>query len=261
MKIGVCAAPENLPLLKELGYDYFEPRFNWMTALDDRAFAEQTALVEKYGIPAEAFCVFFKGDAKLYAQDGNQDPLLREIFNYSDAGFARAATWGCKIVVIGSGFVRGIPQGMTREETERQFARVLATCGEAADKYGIRLVVEPLSYCDCNYIHTVEEAAAVATLSGHHAVGALVDFYHHNNNNDDLEGLPRFASQLWHAHYARPVDRFVPEAGDVAHMQTCAEVLKKCPLIERITLECVWKPDYDTAIRATRPHVEVFRGV
>ena len=261
MKIGVCASPENLPLLKELGYDYFEPRFDWMTSLDETAFREQTALVEKYGLAAETFCVFFRGDAKLYAPDGNQDPLLREIFAYSDAGFARASAWGGKIAVIGSGFVRGIPEGMTREETEKQFARVLNVCGEAADRHGMKIVVEPLSFCDCNYIHTVAEGAAVAKLSGHPAVGVLVDFFHHHNTNDDLNAIPDFADILYHVHYARNLDRLVPREEDVTTLKKLAELLKKCPKAERISLECIWDPDFDTAITQARPYMEIFKSV
>ena len=79
---------------------------------------------------------------KLYAKGGNQDPLLAEIKAYANAAFARAAAWGGKVAVIGSGFVRGIPDDMTQEEVEPQLARVLSICGEAAEKYGLKAVSE-----------------------------------------------------------------------------------------------------------------------
>ena len=116
MKIGVCATPDKLPLLTELGYDYFETNFSWLASLDETAFREQTAMVEKYALASETYHIFFKGGMKLYALDGNQDPLLREIATYADAGFARAAAWGGKVAVIGSGFVRGIQEGMTQKK-------------------------------------------------------------------------------------------------------------------------------------------------
>ena len=261
MKIGVCATPDKLPLLTELGYDYFETNFSWLASLDETAFREQTAMVEKYALASETYNIFFKGGMKLYAPDGNQDPLLREIATYADAGFARAAAWGGKVAVIGSGFVRGIQEGMTREETERQFARVLSVCGEVADKHGMTITIEPLATNECNYIHTVGEGVAVAKLSGHHAVGVMVDFYHHWKNNDDFEGLPTYADLLWHAHYARPGDRRVPQAEDREHLEACARILKKCPSIKRISLECGWSPDYETAITIARPQMDIFQSV
>ena len=261
MKIGVCAGTDKLALLSELGYDYFEPNFSWLTSLDEATFREQTALVEKYGLPAESYNIFFRGGMKLYAKDGCQDELLREIEAFAAQGFARAAAWGGRLAVIGSGFARGIPADMTKEEVEPQFARVLAVCGEAAEKQGMRVAVEPLSACECNYLHTVEEGAHVASLSGHAAVGTIVDFYHLWREGDDLDGLPRYADRLWHAHYARPEDRHAPEEGDLGHVRACAEILRKCPRVERISLECNWAQDFDRNVATARPYAEVFRSI
>jgi len=153
MKIGVCTGTDKLALLAELGYDYFEPNFSWLASLDEATYREQTALVEKHGLPAESYNIFFRGGMKLYAKDGGQDELLKEIEAFATHGFARAAAWGGKLAVIGSGFARGIPADMTREEVEPQFARVLAVCGEAAERYGMRVAVEPLCSQECRHFH------------------------------------------------------------------------------------------------------------
>ena len=261
MKIGVCAKPDKLPLLSDLGFDYIETNFGWMTALDDASFREQSVTVEKYSLASEAYNGFFKGSMKLYAHDGDQSALLREIAAYAEKGFSRAAAWGGKIAVIGSGAARAIPENMSREETEKQFARVLSVCGEAADKHGMTVTIEPLSFNECNYIHTVGEGAATAKLSGHPAVGVMVDFYHHWNSHEDFATLPEFADKLWHAHYARPEDRNAPDTNDLSHLQVCADVLKKCPNAKRISLECRWSPDFVTALTTARPLMEIFKSL
>ncbi len=252
-------SPEKLPLLRKLGYDFFESNFSWLTGLDTGAFLEQTKIVEKSSIPGETFNIFFQSGMNLYAADGNQDALLQEISAFADKGFTRAAAWGGKIAVIGSGFVRGIPVNMTREETEKQFARVLYVCGEAAARQNMKIVVEPLSIRECNYIHTVEEGAAVARLADHLAVGVLVDYYHHQNNHDDLESLPMYADILYHVHYARPGDRQVPREDDRVSIEHFVKVLKKCPHAERVSLECNWGDDFDAAITSARPFMEIFK--
>ena len=137
MKIGVCASPDKLPLLEELGYDYIEANFGWLATLSDEEFGRHMREMERFSLASEAFNCFFKGDMVLYAQDGNQDALLREIRAYAERGFARASAWGGKIAVIGSGGARKMQEWMTREEADRQFSRVLGVCGEVADKYGM----------------------------------------------------------------------------------------------------------------------------
>lgn len=259
MKIGICAPPEKLPLLAELGYDYFEANFSWLADLDEDTFRSKTALVEASPLRAEAFNGFFPGGMRLYSPDGDQSDLLREIAAYCEKGFSRASAWGGKVAVIGSGYVRGIPEGMSWEETDVQFARVLAVCGEAAAKYGMAVTVEPLSRNECSYIHTVAEGAKVARMADRPAVGMMVDFYHHWKNGEDLATLPDNADLLIHAHYARPGDRNAPVPGDEDTLRAIADVLRLCPGIRRISLEGIYKPDFDTAVRVARPLMEVFK--
>ncbi len=259
MKIGVCTSPDKLPLLTELKYDYFEACFSWLTDLNDEDFRTQTAQVEKYPLAGEVYNIFFRGGAQLYAPDGKTHASLRAVTAFAEKGFFRAAAWGGKIAVIGSGFVRGLREDMSREETDRQFARVLNVCGEAAARHGMKIVVEPLSRNECNYIHTVAEGAAAARMADHPAVGVLADFYHHAKNGDDLDSLPQYADLLYHTHYARLSDRGVPQEEDREQIFRLAELLKQCPKAGRNSLECSWSPDFDTAVRSARDIMEIFR--
>ena len=261
MKIGVWALPDKIPLLAELKYDYLEAEFAKLAALDDESFRDQTKLIEKHSFPVEAFCIFFTGKNRLYAKDGDQTALLREIAEYAECGFSRAAAWGGKIAVIGSGDARKIPDGMTREEVEEQFVRVLSVCGEAASRHNMTVVVEPLARNACNFIHTVAEGAALARMADQRAVGVLVDYYHHTMNNDDLESLPSFADILRHVHYGGPGDRRAPVPGDEKILARFADILARCPNAERISLECSWRPDFDTAVKVARPLMEVFKKI
>ncbi len=259
MKIGVCVGPEQLPLLESLGYDYFEANFSWLAGLDEETYRQKTALVEASPLRAEAFNGFFPGGIKLYAPDGDQTSLLGEVEAYCERGFARAAAWGGKVAVIGSGYVRGIPEGMTWEECDLQFARVLAVCGRVAEKYGMTVTGEPLSRNECSYIHTVAEGSKVARMADQTGVGMMVDFYHYWKNGEDLATLPDNADLLIHSHYARPVDRDAPYAENEADLQAVLEAVKKCPGIQRMSLECVYQPDLTSAIERARPLMEIFR--
>ena len=261
MKIGVCVGPEQLPLLESLGFDYFEANFSWLAGLDEETYRQKTALVEASTLRAEAFNGFFPGGIKLYSPDGDHTEILRNVEDFCEKGFPRAAAWGGKVAVIGSGYVRGIPQGMTREECDVQFARVLAVCGRVAEKYGMKVTVEPLSRNECNYIHTLAESARVAAMADQPAVRMMVDFYHYWKNGEELCDLPAYADRLVHSHYARPVDRDAPYAENESDLKAVLAALKTCPSIERMSLECVYKPDFTAAITRARPLMEMFRGM
>ena len=261
MKIGVCAGPEQLPLLESLGFDYFETNFSWLAGLDEETYRQKTALVEASSLRAEAFNGFFPGGIKLYSPDGDQTEILREVEAFCERGFARAASWGGRVAVIGSGYVRGIPEGMTWEECDAQFSRVLAVCGRVAEKYGMTVTVEPLSRNECNYIHTLSESARVAAMANQKSVKMMVDFYHYWKNGEELCDLPLYADRLVHAHYARPGNRNAPGPGDEEILGDVAEALKQCPGIERISLECVYQPDFREAVTRARPLMEIFRNM
>ncbi len=264
MRIGVCCSPAELPLLAELGYDYMDAHFGWLTGLSDEAFADVARKTEQYGIPAEATQGFF-GNVTLFPEGGtpaDADALLGEIAVYAERGFARAAALGGKLAVIGSGRQRHIPDSYPRARAEAEFARILAVCGEAADRHGMRVAVEPLSRRETNFLHTVAEGADIAKKAGHPAVGTMVDFFHLWNNGDDLGSLPGIGDALIHAHIARAnADRNAPMPEDAPTVAEWAAVLAQCPSVKRLSLECSWSPDLPTAITSAADVLSVFRNI
>jgi len=259
MKIGVCASPDQISVLSALDYDFYEINISWLAGLSDAEYREQTALVEKCSLAAEAGDCFFPGGFQLYAPDGNQDDCLRNVAEFAHRGLSRNAAWGGKIAVIGSGGARSFPAGMTWTEAEVQFSRVLSVCGEVAAHYGMEIVVEPLSRCDCNFIHTLAEGAAVVRMTDHAAVSLLADTFHMHRNGDDIGAIPAYADILRHFHYARWDDRDGPRAEDEEEIRRVTELLRRCPGVERVCLECLWSTDFETAVTAARPHMELFR--
>ncbi len=263
MRIGVCAPPDRFLLIRELGYDYIDLNFSWLASLDEATLAAVRERVEASGMSVESTNGFF-GDVTLFPAGGTPamaEALLAEIAAYAERGLARAAALGGRVAVIGSGRQRSIPDGYPRERAEAEFARILSVCGEIADRHGMRVAVEPLSARETNYLHTVAEGAAVARASGCSAVGAMVDFYHLWANGDDLASLPALGDTLIHAHLARPGDRNAPLPEDAETLRAWASTLARCPSVERISLECIWAPDFDTAVRTATPLMAPFRAL
>ncbi len=258
MKLGVCTTPDRILLVRELGFDYIEPSLSWLVSLDEATYRAHTALVERHGLPAEACNGFFPRDMILYPQGdtpAEADGILREIAAYVERGCSRAARWGAQVAVLGSGTARRVPDGDAPRETrlaaaESHFARMLAVCGDVAERHGMRVAVEPLSRSETNFIHTVREGDRVARLSGHSSVGVMVDLFHAWSNGDDLAALSTVGDRLLHAHIARPApDRHAPTEADDETVTAWAAILRTCPSVERLSLECIFSPDLETALR------------
>lgn len=261
MKLGVCCTTREIPLVRELGFDYIEGNLSAMATATEEDYRALTETVEREGFPVEACNCFFPNDMSLYPTAGRTaDDILRTVAAYASRGLSRAAAWGVQIAVLGSGRVRTIPGGMETDAAAAHFSRILAVCGEAADRHGIRVCIEPLSRNETNFIHTVAEGASMARTCGHPAVGVMVDFFHLWANGDELASLPAVGNALMHAHIARPGDRRAPTVADIETLRAWAHALAACPSVERLSLECVYHPDVPTALRAAlRASTEVLR--
>ena len=174
MRFGVCTGVENIGLVKSAGYDYIELNFTQITQMSDEEFEALKEMVLTSGILAETYNCFFPGDIKLCGDEADLDLIAK----YAEKGFSRAAQLGGKIAVIGSGGSRRIPEGFDRRTAMVQLVAVLRVCGDAAEKHGMKVAVEPLRAKETNVINTVAEGLELCKKAAHPAVGCLADFFH-----------------------------------------------------------------------------------
>lgn len=254
MKIGVCGGIDRAPIVKSLGYDYIEEKLSDIATLSDEAFAETVRAYERIDLPVYAFNFFFPAGMPLYGENP-----FAELNAYAEKAFARARTLGGRICVLGSAKVRNIPMGVSSEFADRRFSEVLSSFGDIAEKYGLRIAIEPLNRGEGNYINTFAEAAEIAKRVSHKNVGALVDFYHFYLEKESEENVIRDADQLIHAHLARPnVDRLVPKATDRACVKGWADLLKNVGYDGAISLEAEYE-NFEEDVKNAKRYMELFR--
>lgn len=254
MRFGVCTMPDKLPQILDAGYDYIEPGFARIAAMSERDFAAARDAVLASPLRAEAFNMFFPGDISLY-----DDSAPDRVAAYCAQGFARAAALGGKIAVIGSGKVRTFPEGMNAAEGEARFIDILRICGDAAQKVGMKVAIEPLQASECSYINTVAEALAVCRAADHEAVGVMADFFHVWCSGETLDALREAGDRLFHLHLARPdADRAIPTEADLEGCRPWAEAVRAIGYSSRLSLEGNMRPDLATAIAAARPVLDLF---
>lgn len=259
MKIGVCAMPQDWQTVAACGYDYAEGNLSWLVSCSEEEFQAAKHARVSAGLDIPCFNGFFPGNIKLY------ELSHEDIHSYVERGFARAAALGGRVAVLGSGGARQVPPGMERGEAIRRFADILAQCGDVATRHGMKIAIEPLNYREDTLINTAEDALAVCRMVDHPAVGMLIDLYHFRENGEDitaLPSLPDLSRYLLHVHLARPdSDRGTPTMTDVKAMEPWVEALRRIGYRERISLECIFRPDLKTAIREAYPALDAFRAL
>ena len=97
---------------------------------------------------------------------------------YYAKALERAATLGVKSIVFGSAGAKRVPEGFDMDRAYQQVVQVTCETGEAAAKYGITIVIEPVRMPDCNIINTFAEGVQLAKTVGLDNVKVLIDFYH-----------------------------------------------------------------------------------
>lgn len=257
MRIGVCADIEKARIIKERGIegiDYIEENMSNMLALSDREFAGRQREYEKLALPVYSFNVFFSSEIPIYS-----DEFLRDAKEYGRKAFSRAVALGGELCVVGSGKARNIPDESKRAFCEKRFENILTILGEEADRYGIKLAVEPLNKGETNFINSVVEGADMAKRVGLACVGSLVDFYHFFKESESDEALLGIGDSIIHSHIAAPdVLKRMPEERDLPTIEHWAGLLKRIGFTKTISIECRYT-DFGEEMIEKLKYLEPFR--
>ena len=143
---------------------------------------------------------------------------------------------GGKVIVLGSGGARQRPDGFSEAEAEAQLARFLHQCADAAENFGVTVVLEPLGL-ECNLIRSVRDGAALVRRVSRAGVKNLADTWHMDAMSEPLDEIVASGDVLAHAHTAG-IGRFGPKADhDFAPLLAA---LKRAGYDSRLSLECTW---------------------
>ena len=199
MKIGVCVGSryEDAVKAKGYGYDYIETNCRAVADMDNDTLDK----FKNIGIPVFAGCVFI--GLRVVGKEKNE----AAINEYLSRLFYKADYLGMKYMVFGSSGARRMKpeDGISLEETRNQIADFLSNnVAPLCEKYGIRVVIEPLRPEECNVINTVPQAIEIAEKVGSKYIGVLADVKHMICSDDPLESLSGYGKYLWHGHTSNP---------------------------------------------------------
>lgn len=239
MKIGLCTGAAQWGVADKSGADYLEMTVAADLRPDEPREAVMPPLLadaKQFAPQAEACNVFLPGSVKVVGPDA--EAARQEA--YLEEALSRAAALGVSVVVFGSGGSRRIPDGWTPEGARRQTVAFLKRAGDAAQRHGLVIAIEPLNRKECNFINSVAEGLSLVQELDHPAVGVLSDLYHVTEEGQSYDETRDALPWLRHVHVAGQ-GRRAPIAADQEYLRGFFAVLKSAGYAGRVSVECNWQ--------------------
>ena len=232
MRYGICTGIENTRLVESLGYDYIELSVTKTMGLDPETYAAHKKVLEESSISAECFNILFPKTMNLV--DGSTSP--ETLAEYLERAMAMVHDLHGKIVVFGSGKCRTCPPGMPYGDACRNLINACRLTGEIAGRYGLQVVIEPLSRKETNMICTMAEGALLRYAVNSPHVGLLSDYFHVCANNDAVSDIASIR-EFGHIHIASGRGRRYPLPQDGEDYGALFRVLKTAGYAGRMSIE------------------------
>jgi sugar phosphate isomerase/epimerase len=235
MRFGVCAGLDMAEAAARAGWDFIEVSVGtFMPSEPDSAYAEVRSRIARLPIPVEAANCFIPGNLRLTGPEVNPDALLA----YVEVAFRRMAEAGLKVVVLGSGGARNLPDGWPEGRGLEQLADFLRAAAAVAHEVGMMIAVEPLRRTESNIINRVADAVALCGRVEHPSVRPLADLFHMAEEGEPSASVAAVASSLAHVHVADS-GRVPPGRGEM-DFSSFLGALAEGGYRGRVSVECSW---------------------
>lgn len=207
----------DIPLIREImddGYDYAELP---LISLEDMEESGMIQLSAWFSSPV--MCNLFPSRLSLYS-------AKKHAVDYLSSMLPRASRLGVRHIVFGSGKARTYPEGMQYEEAyDALVSLIRSTIAPMAGNSGITVLIEPLSYGECNIINTVKEGYDLVRDVAHPSFSLMADVFHMMNNGEDLGVLEKALPYIKHIHIAEK-GRALPSDGFSEYVSSALSILK-----------------------------------
>lgn len=254
--VGVSRSLDDAQAALDAGADYMEINVQeyLVPEQDENAFTKSVEAFEHSPLPVYAGNCFFPGDLKIIGPEADTPRAVE----YALTAIRRAGRLGMKILVIGSGRSRDLPEGFSREEADRQFVELLSAIAPTAGECGVTIVIEPLNTGETAYINTVREGYEICRKVNHPNICVLADFFHMYKVGEGPDAIVDAADKLRHCHIAEGEHR-TPPGVEKDDFSGYFNALRSIGYKGAISLECDWG-DYDAVVRSavkyTRTEIE-----
>ncbi|MGO4288330.1 sugar phosphate isomerase/epimerase family protein [Chitinophaga sp. RAB17] len=251
--IGICTSFSNDSIAASSGFTYLEETVRKILSpsLSEAQFREQLYALRNGRCKVQSCNVFVPGYIKLTGNEVNEARVL----GYVDSVMQRAKIAGIKLIVLGSGEARKIPEGVNRQQAVQQFILLGRKMAVIAAKYDCVLAMENLNKTETNFVNTLAEGYEVVTAINHPNFRLTADIYHMLRENEPAVNIEKAKGLLVHCHIAEKEKRAAPGvAGD--DFKPYFVAMHKIGYTGHIMMECRW----DDPAKQYKPAFDYLQG-
>ena len=204
--------------------------------VSDDQFQVNAKVLKNLKTDLYAVNIFLPGDLKLVGPSVDEAAIL----SYAEIVFKRCQQLEIRLLVLGSGGARRIPEGFDSKEARRQFVSISQKLALHAKRYNITIALENLNSSETNFITTVKEALEIVKRVNQPNFKLCADIYHMLKENELPSAIEKAGAYLVHCDIAEKEGRTPPGTkGD--DFRPYLSALRKVGYSGKIILECRWE--------------------
>ena len=259
MLFGACSDLAGVPMMKELGFDFFEYAAapTLIPTKSDEEWRRQRRKILNAALPIRSCNGFLPGTFRLTGPKADFAPAL----DYADILCRRADEVGLKYIVFGSGGARNVPGDIcgAREQQPKpekgveqytEFCKIL--CKRVEDLKTVQVVIEPLRPNESNIINYVWQGMQIVREVNHPRLQELADIFHMICGKEPACSIVDAGCHLKHCHIACKETRQFPgtRPDDAEIFRPYFEALKQIGYTGGVSCECGWPKgaEYEKAL-------------
>jgi sugar phosphate isomerase/epimerase len=159
-----------------------------------------------------------------------------------------------KIIVLGSGGSRKLPDGYDSVKASKEFIALVRKMAKVAKKYDRIIAIENLNHTETNFVLTLAEAIKYVKAVNHPNFRLTADIYHMLMENEPGSVIEQAKGLLVHAHIAEKEERAYPGKRGV-DFRPYFSAMKKIGYKGRIMMECRFT-DFDKQVGPAKIYLD-----
>ncbi|MCG7334725.1 sugar phosphate isomerase/epimerase [Sporosarcina sp. ACRSM] len=249
--LGFRGDPEEIfPLLKELGYDGIEPLVRNPNKIHTSSFEK---FIHHFDLDVAAI-----GTGPVVSDDkltftAKDDSVRKEAQKRARGIVEFASLFGCPVNI---GKLRGDIDGDQSEQSWQWLRQGIEQVCEHAEKYGIRIALEPQSKKVINNLNSTQQGLAFIREMDFENLFLMLDVYHMNLEDESIETSFREANGSFIYIHMADSNRQAPGKGNL-NFQKIIQLLNELNYQGFMTPEIMQAPDSYREAKAAIDHLRL----
>ena len=233
VQVGYCGRLAEIDAAKAAGFDYIELSTSEIVALSDSDYEKLAEKLKQLRLPVPVTFLFIPAGIKLTGPKVDKEEQMQ----YVRKAFDRVSRLGAKVIVLGSGPARRVPEGFSHNDAFQQLVEFCRRIGPEARARNITVAIEAQRKQECNIINNLTEGLELIKAVNDPNIQLIADFYHMAEEREDPAIISMAGDHIRHLHMANPRGRVFPLNWGEYGYASFFKNLQKIGYHERISIE------------------------